>query len=309
MRRVTRASSSVSTPSHTRFSSEAESSSSSQTSVSSRQSPRKRARTSGQPTPEKKRRKTRHSDVYVVSRILARSLEKGWSADGEDFEHQYLVRWEGYGPNDDTWEMRSGLMEGAAEVLNAFDEREHPFTILDSRGLKPTAFLVRYGVESSTVKPSPLYEKAWQTPAQMRSIGGLSAEAVKTAVRDFQQGTWSGRAASPRMVQLQKERCILAILERVDFKRKHTSANYTQDYRIRWRDRRVIKEEWLMYNEIVHLFDEDGKESLREWNENNGYSFKPVPITTDTPAVLSEYELERIRNIEANKELMKTLGL
>nr|XP_031863355.1 uncharacterized protein CI109_001230 [Kwoniella shandongensis]KAA5530427.1 hypothetical protein CI109_001230 [Kwoniella shandongensis] len=303
-------STSSSTSSRGLASSEAESSSSSsRTSISSRRSSRKHVRASEVNNDAiAKRRKTRHSDVYVVSHILARSLEKGWSTDGRILEHQYLVRWEGYGPDDDTWEMRSGLMQGAAELVNAFDSKEHPFTIIDSRGLRPPTFLVRYGVQTFTVKSSPLYEEVWQTPAQMRSRGGLSTETVRLAISEFQQGGWSGRAASPREIQLQKDRCILAILERKDFRPKATSARFMQDYRIRWRDRRQIREEWRTKIEIANMFGEDGREFVREWNESNGYKPKPVS-TIEAPPVLSEYELERKRNIEANKELMKTLGL
>jgi hypothetical protein len=67
-----------------------------------------------------KRKRVSVHGVYVVEHILARSLEVYQSGTGHD-EHHYLVRWEGYGPEDDTWEPRSGLLEGSAQLLEEFE--------------------------------------------------------------------------------------------------------------------------------------------------------------------------------------------
>lgn len=59
-------------------------------------------------------------EVYVVGGIVAKSLHKGDGPWGS--EHQYLIRWEGYGPNDDTWEWTSNVAQNAREMIDEFDK-------------------------------------------------------------------------------------------------------------------------------------------------------------------------------------------
>lgn len=57
---------------------------------------------------------------YTIGAFIARSLYTGHGPDGVK-DYQYLVRWAGYGPADDTWEMASSLRETAGEMIDAFD--------------------------------------------------------------------------------------------------------------------------------------------------------------------------------------------
>ncbi|WVF71275.1 hypothetical protein IAT40_006078 [Kwoniella sp. CBS 6097] len=270
-------------------------------------------------TPKTKSKKVTKSDpnVFVIGQILARSLDKGYFTDGRR-EYQYLVRWEGYGPADDTWERRSNLLEDAAGLVEDFDNQDHPFSIIESTGLNPTAYLVRYG-EWESAEPSPQYQKVWQTVPQMIRKGRIDEEVARKAIKDYNEGKYRGRGASPRAVQLQKPQCILAILERREVKPKYNSNNRTPQYYVRWRDLKRIKEEWMFKAHIVRLFEEDGRAFVEDWNEKmgfangngtaGGHNVKGAKEDVASATPLSEYELERIQNIQANMELMKTLGL
>jgi hypothetical protein len=67
--------------------------------------------------------------VFVVGGIVAKSLNKGDGPWG--LEHQYLVRWDGYRPKDDTWEWNSNVAQNARELLDEFDGNgEFPSCVL-----------------------------------------------------------------------------------------------------------------------------------------------------------------------------------
>lgn len=60
--------------------------------------------------------------VYEVAEILARSLEQEPNEQGRP-EYFYIVRWDGYGPRDDTWEPRSNVMVGSSRLVQEFDAK------------------------------------------------------------------------------------------------------------------------------------------------------------------------------------------
>lgn len=57
-------------------------------------------------------------EIFFVQAILAKSLDR---APHRTLESHYLVRWEGFGPSEDTWEPRSSLLVGASESVLEFD--------------------------------------------------------------------------------------------------------------------------------------------------------------------------------------------
>ncbi|WVO22070.1 uncharacterized protein IAS62_003395 [Cryptococcus decagattii] len=283
---------------------------------SSTVSPSKSERRSTSNVSRKRRRERSPSkDVFVVEHILARSLSKWRNPESNKYEYRYLVRWENYKPKDDTWEGQSGLMEGSKQLLEEFESREYqPFTILASKSApsKPTMYLVRYGVVNDSISPSPLYEKVWHSASQINRVGSIPKAVVKDAIDKYEEmerleeGRGLARGASPRPLQLQKDKLI---------------------FHVRWRDKWKLKEEWMNYERIVFTFEEDGKQFLMKWEAKRGYT-KTTGVSTmrllEEPdnmkrlatsshgkerQPMTEYELERLKNIEANKELMRQLGL
>lgn len=78
--------------------------------------------------------------VYEVSEILARSLEQEPNEQGR-LEYFYAVRWDGYGPEDDTWEPRSNVVQGSSRLVQDFDaKRECPTGTWEIEGESSTAF-------------------------------------------------------------------------------------------------------------------------------------------------------------------------
>ncbi|WVQ67577.1 uncharacterized protein L199_005779 [Kwoniella botswanensis] len=228
------------------------------------------------------------SSVYFVSDIIARSFEKSLGPNRQ-MENQYLVRWEGYGPKDDTWEYRSNLMGGASALVKEFE---------------------------SKLEPSPMYATEWHTKNEMELIGGLETEDIDQAISDHREGKLPGSADVPRSpkkqkaVQPTKGRRILEILDRKDWKKPKDGKGHCTRYRVRWKEGRQMKEEWLIYGGILDRFGDEGRQWLKEWNEEmgNGAQYKK-PRMTESSTPLSEYEIERRQNMEANKELMMSLGL
>ncbi|WVQ72485.1 hypothetical protein IAR50_002040 [Cryptococcus sp. DSM 104548] len=288
----------------------------------------KRKRASNSSAQRRRRSPSQSSDdsVYAVAQILARSMTKWRNPNTKQSEYRYLVRWEGYGPADDTWEPSSSLVEGSQSLIDHFEDFEyHPFAILSSKAVpsKPVSYLVRYGLVSLDTPPSPLYDKVWHTASQIHRIAGIPKAVVERAIRDFEEEevaeqSIAVRGASPRRLQLLKDRCILAILAREEQEDEAGGSLFM--YHVRWRDKMKLKEEWMDYEQLVFTFEEDGMLFVKKWESERGIerrrsqertSIKKGGIKTKLGKreALSEYEMERLKNIQANRELMKDLGL
>ncbi len=95
------------------------------------------------------------------------------------------------------WSRNSNLEVGfAGDVWLTID---HPFTILDTRGMNPPTYEVRYGFSAPSIRPSPLYQTVWHSRTEMKARGDVSPEAVDQAIRAFQE---SKRVAPPTPVSL-----------------------------------------------------------------------------------------------------------
>jgi hypothetical protein len=136
--------------------------------------------------------------TFEVEMILARSL-KLQRASNRRQEYHYLVRWRGYGPEEDTWEPASGLRSAWESVEEYRKQRgcgawlllltlERPYTILDAD--QGELFLVQHGITNVRVagsiidiSESPLFETEWATADELKEI--YSASGVTLSVRMF----------------------------------------------------------------------------------------------------------------------------
>ena len=115
------------------------------------------------------------------------------------------------------------------------------------------------------------------------------------------------------------EQCILAILDKDAYRAKQSSKSVITRWQIRWRDRKKVRKEWMDRTKMTKIFGSDEARKAVEIYISGGLEVKDVKgmimsgqgSQADRHAVapLSEYELERLRRIEENKELMKQLGI
>ena len=64
---------------------------------------------------------------------------------------------------------------------------DHPFTILDCRGLNPTAYHICYGLSAPWTTPSTLYQTVWHTRAEIKARGDISHDLVDRAIQTFER--------------------------------------------------------------------------------------------------------------------------
>jgi hypothetical protein len=86
--------------------------------------------------------------------------------------------------------------------LRAADAPDHPFTILEARGIRARTYRVRYCFESPDVPASPFAQEMWHASWQIKTKGGIRDEAVDATVREFELKNTPGM--TPRQVRLLK---------------------------------------------------------------------------------------------------------
>ncbi|RSH86913.1 uncharacterized protein EHS24_005191 [Apiotrichum porosum] len=245
------------------------------------------------------------SSRFDVEVILSRSLDKSKGPMGF-LEHFYLVRWEGYGPEDDTWEGRSNVMKGAWTLVQEFDRQELPFTILNVRQRQQEPiYLVRYGLATDAIEPSPHCTKVWLTEDEMkRHNRSATVKRATLAMRKEAGFRMSYVGVAPRPPALQKQDDLVVIGYKTT-KAKSTSKSKVPTYLARWEEGGELHEQWFRAYDFHKRFPLDDRRAIAEYRSD--LETQKAADALQVPA--NEYESQRLQNIEKNKLLLQELGL
>ena len=114
--------------------------------------------------------------VYTVQSIVSKRGGRG----GKKVE--YLVRWKGYGSDDDTWEPIDSLAESAAEAIAAFEKKPAKRTAAaTTKQPKPPSRSSRResSAKRNATEPQPPAEP--RPPVEMRDLNDVSASDLVAA--------------------------------------------------------------------------------------------------------------------------------
>lgn len=119
--------------------------------------------------------------VYAIESIIEHRRGKAVA------NWEYRIRWEGYGPEDDTWEPHQQIQETAQEAIDAYWEKKGGFSPYDAgtaRKRKRTSSPAQASAKARAT-PTRQLDTTWKAPLELSS---WEDEAVVDTVEQDKHG-------------------------------------------------------------------------------------------------------------------------